>query len=146
MTTTAPFLTVAESRAAHLRQLSLHMTALALDTVALADVQREIPELEAAMSVYRRLSSSRDATANGASPTTTRPRAAKPAPGTLPPTGTRRSRRPRRGDEPPSFKEFALTHLDSLAQVAGDGDDGVDNGARTRALQSIRPRRQRQVA
>src|SRR5579863_4313989 len=53
---THPFLSAAETRAAHLREIDAHMSALGMREVRLADVQREIPELEAAMAVYRRLS------------------------------------------------------------------------------------------
>lgn len=123
--TTHPFLTTAQTRLAHLRALDQHLTALELATVALADVRREIPELEAAMAVYRRLSDEAATTANGATPATTQPRAARPAPGPKSAKSTRRVRRPRRAAEPPSFKEFALTH--SLPHVAPP--EALGNGA-----------------
>ena len=136
--TTHPFLTAADTRTAHLRALEQHMTALELATVSLAAVQRETLELEAAMAVYRRLSdesTTSTTTGNGASRATTKPRAARPAPSSKSPKSTRRVRRPRRTAEPPSFKEFALTHLDSLPHVAGahaaDGAE-LDKPGRTR--------------
>ena len=107
---THPFLTTAETRAAHLREIDQHMSALGMHEVRLADVQREIPELEAAMAVYRRLS-------DGAAPAAAAPRAKAPA-RRAPSRASSPAARPRRAPEPPSFKEFALTQLDSIAAGA----------------------------
>ncbi|MHB8719525.1 MAG: hypothetical protein ACYDAC_11645 [Candidatus Dormibacteria bacterium] len=108
------FLTVAESRAAHLREIERHLAALGMREVRLDDVEREIPELETAMSVYRRLS-------EPAEVETARP-AATPAAATVAPASvtTAKPRQRRRSPAPPSFKEFALTQLDSLAQKADE--------------------------
>ena len=84
------------------------MTALGMREVRLADVQREIPELDAAMVVYRRLSEDGTSTPVPAPQPKPAARRAKPAK-----VSTPRPARPRRA-APPSFKEFALTQLDSM--------------------------------
>ena len=96
------FLETAKTRADHLRQISAHMHALDWVTASLHDVEGEIPELEAAMAVYRRLESS----PTGPSPAA--PRRSTSA-------SRSSSRRPaaRRASKPaaPSFKDFARQHL-----------------------------------
>ena len=51
------FLVTAEARAAHLRELSHHLRSLDWTNAARREVEHEIPELELAMAVYRRLNS-----------------------------------------------------------------------------------------
>ena len=123
----SPFLGLAETRAAHLRQLSHHMRSLEWETASLADVEREIPELELAMAVYRRLHSTPAAEASAepataaVSATARRPAARRP--------GARRSSAEA---DPPSFKEFALKHLDALTKEVGV--DSPDATAKALAL------------
>lgn len=110
----AAFLDTAGVRADHLRQLSAHMRALNWVNAPLNDVEAEIPDLEKAMSVYRRLmpEESGEVVASG---TGSRGRGAKSHDAESP-------------AEPPSFKEYALQHADSR----GDGEekpDGPPNGA-----------------
>jgi hypothetical protein len=50
------FLGTAEARAEHLRELSHHVRSLNLASASQRDAEGEIPELETAMTVYRRLS------------------------------------------------------------------------------------------
>jgi hypothetical protein len=54
---TAPhaFLSLAEGRADHLRQVTEHLQALDCEETSLSDIDAELPELETAMTVYRRL-------------------------------------------------------------------------------------------
>ena len=52
---TTTFLGTAETRADHLRELSQHLRALDITSASLREVEHEIPELELAMAVYRRL-------------------------------------------------------------------------------------------
>jgi hypothetical protein len=147
----SPFLGLAETRAAHLRQLSHHMRSLEWETASLADVEREIPELELAMAVYRRLHSTPAAEASAepataaasAEPATAAVSATKAsakAPAAAKARSTARrpaARRPgaRRSSaeaDPPSFKEFALKHLDALTKEVGV--DSPDATAKALAL------------
>ena len=86
------------------------MTALSMREVRLADVQREIPELEAAMAVYRRLSDGGTGTPVAAPRATPSPHRRKPAK-----VSTPKVSRPRRASGPPSFQEFARSQLDSFS-------------------------------
>ncbi len=138
----SPFLGLAETRAAHLRQLSHHMRSLEWETASLADVEREIPELELAMAVYRRLHSTPAAEASAepatAAVSATKARAKAPAAAKARSTARRpAARRPgaRRSSaeaDPPSFKEFALKHLDALTKEVGV--DSPDATAKALAL------------
>jgi hypothetical protein len=56
------FLGTAEARAEHLRELSHHVRSLNLASASQRDAEGEIPELETAMTVYRRLSPKGDGT------------------------------------------------------------------------------------
>jgi len=58
------FLGTAETRAGHLRELSQHIRSLEWTNASLREVEHEIPELELAMAVYRRLN------AEGSDPST----------------------------------------------------------------------------
>lgn len=53
---TASFLDTAETRATHLRELSNSLRALGWTNAVRRDIDHEIPEIEVAMAVYRRLS------------------------------------------------------------------------------------------
>jgi hypothetical protein len=53
---TASFLDTAETRATHLRELSNSLRALEWTNAVRRDIDHEIPEIEVAMAVYRRLS------------------------------------------------------------------------------------------
>jgi hypothetical protein len=53
---TASFLDTAETRATHLRELSNSLRALEWTNAVRRDIDNEIPEIEVAMAVYRRLS------------------------------------------------------------------------------------------
>ncbi|MBJ7607929.1 MAG: hypothetical protein JF887_00650 [Candidatus Dormibacteraeota bacterium] len=114
------FLGIAGVRADHLRQLSHHMRALNWVSAPLAEIESEIPELDKAMSVYRRLlpesgetgRSDTGATAKSSSPAA----AAKGRP-----ASTRGARDTDESTDPPSFKEYALQHLDAVAV-----EDGAD--------------------
>ena len=139
----SPFLGLAETRVAHLRQLSHHMRALEWETASLADVEREIPELDSAMAVYRRLHAS-PATGTPAEPASPSRPAAAVATGKAAQKGTARTtarrstarrpgtRRSAADADPPSFKEFALKHLDALTKEAGV--DSPDATAKALAL------------
>jgi hypothetical protein len=113
------FLGIAGVRADHLRQLSHHMRALNWVSAPLAEIETEIPDLEKALAVYRRL-----VPGEGGSESTSSSSS----------SGSSRSSRSRstasdtseEAASPPSFKEYALQHLDS-----GDSDEG--NGANASA-------------
>ncbi len=105
------FLTVADSRAEHLRQISNNMHSLEWVHASLTEVENEIPELELAMAVYRRLTG--EAEEHGR----TTARSAASAPKARPAT----PRSPREEDEAeadsgpaPSFSQFAMAHLDPV--------------------------------
>jgi hypothetical protein len=115
------FLGVAESRADHLRQVSSHMRSLEWVHASLTEVENEIPELELAMAVYRRLTGE---TEDHGRPTT---RSAAPAPKARPAA----PRAPRDEDEAeaevdadtapaPSFSQFAVAHLGSADKAEAD--------------------------
>jgi hypothetical protein len=96
------FRSLAETRVSHLRQLSVHLRALEWDHAALTEVEKEIPELELAMAVYRRLTGEADGIA-----------ARPPKPPAA--TGKSRAAAPPEPVPAPSFSQFALTHLDPVA-------------------------------
>lgn len=105
------FLGIAGVRVDHLRQLSHHMRALNWVSAPLAEIETEIPDLEKAVAVYRRLVPD-EAGDSGSSSSRSSSRS--------------RSTAAAAADEPsspPSFKEYALQHLDA----SGDSDEG--NGA-----------------
>jgi hypothetical protein len=60
------FLDTAETRAAHLRELSHHLRSLEWTNASRREVEHEIPELELAMAVYRRLNSESGTLEDGA--------------------------------------------------------------------------------
>ncbi len=112
------FLSVADARAEHLRQVSHHMHSLEWVHASLTEVENEIPELELAMAVYRRLSG--EAEAAGAHSAA---KSAAPAPKARPAA----PRSPREEDEAesetdsgpaPSFSQFAMAHLDPATEDA----------------------------
>jgi hypothetical protein len=106
------FLGIAGVRADHLRQLSGNMRSLSWVNAPLSEIEAEIPDLEKAMAVYRRLMPDEAGEVVGAA---TRGRSG-------------RSRGSDEGD-PPSFKEYALQHLDSAGGETNDEGDGRPNGA-----------------
>ncbi len=95
------FRSLAETRVSHLRQLSVHLRALEWDHASLTEVEKEIPELELATAVYRRLTGEADGIA------------ARPA--KAPAAGKSRPAAPPEPVPAPSFSQFALTHLDPVA-------------------------------
>jgi hypothetical protein len=114
------FLSVADSRAEHLRQVSHHMHALEWVHASLTEVENEIPELELAMAVYRRLSGD----AADATPRSTA-KSAAPAPKARP-TAASPSEEEAETGPAPSFSQFAMAHLDPAAEAAdaGPGPNG----------------------
>jgi hypothetical protein len=114
------FLSVAETRAVHLRQLSHHMHSLEWVHASLTEVENEIPELELAMAVYRRLIGDDDATARPAKAASA---AAKARP------ATPEEDAPEAGPAP-SFSQFALTHLDPSAGEKDDADRALETAAK----------------
>ena len=108
------FLGIAGVRADHLRQLSHHMRALNWVSAPLAEIEAEIPDLEKAMAVYRRLVPEDSGQGSASSR-----------------SSSSRGRSGAREDEgaPPSFKEYALQHLDSVAVETEEEGDGPANGA-----------------
>ena len=121
------FLTVADVRADHLRQVSHHMHALEWVHASLTEVENEIPELELAMAVYRRLTGESEesgrATAKAPAPAP-KARATAAAP-SAPETRSGRGRR--RVGPAPSFSQFAMAHLDPATEAADTGPGA--NGA-----------------
>jgi hypothetical protein len=120
------FLTVAEVRADHLRQVSHHMHALEWVHASLTEVENEIPELELTMAVYRRLTGESEdhgrATAKASAPAP-KARATAAAP-PAPESG------PAESDDSgpaPSFSQFAMAHLDPASEDAdaGPGSNGA---------------------
>ncbi len=118
------FLNVAEARAEHLRKVSHHMYSLEWVHASLTEVDNEIPELELAMAVYRRLSGEAEET-GARSPANS----AEPAPKARPAAAAS----PREEDETeaesgpaPSFSQFAMAHLDPATETAepGTGPNG----------------------
>lgn len=112
------FLGVAGVRADHLRQLSHHMRALNWVSAPLAEIESEIPDLEKAMAVYRRLMPEDSGESSGSSSRSSGGRNRSSA-----------SREAEEGGSPPSFKEYALQHLDSVAVETEEADDSPANGA-----------------
>ena len=105
------FLGIAGVRVDHLRQLSHHMRALNWVSAPLAEIETEIPDLEKAMAVYSRLvPGDAGESTSGGSRSSSRSRSSSSSSAEEPST-------------PPSFKEYALQHLDA----SGDSDEG--NGA-----------------
>ncbi|HSP65742.1 MAG TPA: hypothetical protein VLO10_06090 [Candidatus Deferrimicrobium sp.] len=121
------FLTIAEVRADHLRQVSHHMHALEWVHASLTEVENEIPELELTMAVYRRLSGEggeqNRATANKSAPAP-RARPAAPAP---PAEDTAETETDAESGPAPSFSQFAMAHLDPASDAAEPG--ATSNGA-----------------
>jgi hypothetical protein len=107
------FLSVADARAEHLRQVSHHMHALEWVHASLTEVENEIPELELAMAVYRRLSG--DADDAGARPAA---KSAAPASKARPTATSPREEDEAESGPAPSFSQFALAHLDPAADTA----------------------------
>jgi hypothetical protein len=93
------FLDTAGVRADHLRQLSANMRSLNWVNAPLSEIEAEIPDLEQAMAVFRRLM----------------PEAADEGVGAGARARSGRSRGSDEGNDPPSFKEYALQHLDTVA-------------------------------
>ncbi|MDQ6846732.1 MAG: hypothetical protein M3019_03990 [Candidatus Dormibacteraeota bacterium] len=110
------FLSKADARAEHLRQVTHHMHSLEWVHASLTEVENEIPELELAMAVYRRLSGDADAT-GARSPA----KSAAPAPRARP-TAAASSREDDQtnaeGGPAPSFSQFAMAHLDPATETA----------------------------
>ncbi len=130
------FLTVAEVRAEHLRQVSHEMHALEWVHASLSEVENEIPELELAMAVYRRLTGEAEDNARStarASSTPSRARAAAAAEPTPAVVADADADADAEADpdsdaesgSAPSFSQFAMAHLDSSAKTA----DAAPNGA-----------------
>jgi hypothetical protein len=119
------FLTIAEVRADHLRQVSHHMHALEWVHASLTEVENEIPELELTMAVFRRLTGDSDETGRTAA------KAAAPAPKartTTPASPATEAEKPESAVETgpaPSFSQFAMAHLDPATETA----DAASNGA-----------------
>jgi hypothetical protein len=99
------FLAITEVRVGHLRELSRHMRALDWVSAPLAEIEAEIPDLEKAMSVYRRLAPD-DGAEVVAAVAPSEPSGSK--------ARSARSRDSEAANQPPSFKEYALQHLDSV--------------------------------
>jgi hypothetical protein len=126
------FLGIAGVRADHLRQLSHHMRSLNWVSAPLSEIEAEIPDLEKAMSVYRRLIPEEA----GMGLTDSRLASSPPSPPSESTSsrgrsgGSRGSRDADDSGEPPSFKEYALQHLDSVAVESDEESDGSPpNGA-----------------
>jgi hypothetical protein len=115
------FLSVADARAEHLRQVSHNMHALDWVHASLTEVENEIPELELALAVYRRLSGEADEA--GARPTA---KSAAPAPKARPTAASPREEDEAETGPAPSFSQFAMAHLDPGAEAAdaGPGSNG----------------------
>ncbi|MEO8898784.1 MAG: hypothetical protein ABI352_04960 [Candidatus Dormibacter sp.] len=107
------FLDTAGERVDHLRQLSANMRSLNWVNAPLSEIEAEIPDLEKAMAVFRRLM----------------PEAADEAVGAAARGRSGRSRGSDDGNDPPSFKEYALQHLDSAAGESKHEGAGRPNGA-----------------
>ena len=123
------FLTVADVRAEHLRRVSHHMHALEWVHASRAEVENEIPELELAMAVYRRLSGDPDAvparssSKSHGSPSHSSTPASKPRATAPRPTREEEDDEDGAEDAPaPSFSQFAMAHLDRSADDAPESD------------------------
>jgi hypothetical protein len=103
------FPVVAERRADSLRRLSHHMHELVWERASLTDVDAEITDLDVAMRVYRRLSTG-TARDNGEAPET---RATVPVP---------HASTDEHEAATPSFRDYALQHLDGAAPSAVEAD------------------------
>ncbi len=121
------FLTIAEVRADHLREVSHHMHALEWVHASLTEVENEIPELELTMAVYRRLTGEgQDSgrTASKATAPTTKARAGATPP--EPPASETDKPEPDAETAPaPSFSQFALAHLEPATETADSGSNGA---------------------
>jgi hypothetical protein len=102
------FLGIAGERADHLRELSSNMRSLNWVTAPLSEIEAEILDLEKALSVYRRLVPEEAGDVVGAG--------ARGQSGTSPGSDEI-------GD-PPSFREYALQHLESVAVETSEEGDG----------------------
>ena len=113
------FLTIAEERVEHLSQVAHHMRSLERVHASVIEVENEIPEIEVAIAVYRRLMGQPgDAVAatTADTPPATEIRAVPVAdsPPQSPPV--------------PCFSQFALTHLDAAGEN-GEGDHTLETVA-----------------
>jgi hypothetical protein len=115
------FLTIAEDRVEHLSQVAHHMRSLERVHASVIEVDNEIPEIEVAIAVYRRLMADPGdaavATPADAAPDYAAARGvpAEDAAPEAPPV--------------PCFSQFALTHLDAAGNENGDGDHPRDTVA-----------------
>jgi hypothetical protein len=122
------FLTVAEDRADHLRQVSHHMHSLEWVHASLTEIENEIPELELTMAVYRRLTGESEehgrATTKAGATAAPKARPAAPAP---PAPQTDKAEADAESGPAPSFSQFAMAHLDPAtdAAEAGPGSNGA---------------------
>jgi len=115
-----------ETRTFHLRELSEHMHALEWVDASLAKVEKEVFELDTAMSVYLRFTGGTD---DSTTPSEEAPAmASKASPATREDMRALSVRmdvlRSRFNDAPasgpaPTFSQFALTHLDPGGEIAG---------------------------
>lgn len=110
------FLSVADARAEHLRQVSHQMHALEWVHASLTEVENEIPELELALTVYRRLSGE---TTDSATRSTAK--SAAPAPKARPTAASPREEEEAETGPAPSYSQFAMAHLDPAAEAADEG-------------------------
>ncbi len=121
------FLSIAEVRADHLRQVSHHMHALEWVHASLTEVENEIPELELTMAVYRRLSG--ESEEHGRAPAKPAAPAAKARPNAAPETAPEKGEGEAEADSgpAPSFSQFAMAHLEPANETAeaGTGSNGA---------------------
>lgn len=123
------FLGIASSRTDHLRQLSQHMRALDLVSAPLSDVEAEIPQLDNAMAVYRRLMGDETTHADAG----TAPQAETVSPELL---ETPRVSRGPGVSEPPTFREYALRHREA---AAAEPDEDRDSRPEPTAANGAQP-------
>ncbi|MDQ6856523.1 MAG: hypothetical protein M3Z57_05565 [Candidatus Dormibacteraeota bacterium] len=120
------FLTIAEVRADHLRQVSHHMHALEWVHASLTEIENEIPELELTMAVYRRLSGESEEHGRSTSKPVAPAPKARPTPASPAPDKPEAEVDADSGPAP-SFSQFAMAHLDPTAETAeaGAGSNGA---------------------
>ncbi|MBJ7595272.1 MAG: hypothetical protein JF886_10510 [Candidatus Dormibacteraeota bacterium] len=110
------FLNKADARAEHLRQVTHHMHSLEWVHASLTEVESEIPELELAMAVYRRLSGEAHETGTRSPAKSAAP--APPARPTAPFSPREEDQTEAEGEPAPSFSQFAMAHLDPSTETA----------------------------
>jgi hypothetical protein len=131
------FLAEADARVEHLRQASHHMHSLGWVHASLIEVDHEIPDLELAISVYRRMSAEADArfaqpaVESPAASATQVPVSDAPSVPDQAPVAPLSPAADAQIDSPPAsgFRRFVMTHRDAAAVETAGADQSLDTAS-----------------